>query len=1404
MSRTYQVYNPHVLLVCGGGNTSIEQVDPANDTVSTVVSSLLYNRAGSIGWGNALYSWIAGGSSQSSKVERITHSDLSAAVSSRADLPVQQGGGTSFYGTDECYLAGDIWADTVQKFTCSTETVVSINPTPTRIHGGNGCGDANHGWLVGGVKTDGSISSSVYQLDMTSGVWTTPSGYDLSGGRAYHGIFYKDHQVFVAGGIQSNSAMTIMVSKLDVSTGTGTLSPYVSLSLGRTHVGGISTPSQGYAVGGLNIGPKTLIDRTDLHNSSADAVARATLTYARYGSVCVGDLLFDQVDEIGGDLLCSQSWSLRYESTMKGGVHYATGMSPLILNTTFYLSGGQNYADIYSYIDSFDTTNDTSELRNSSLTPRYGGFGLSSDVYSWFIGGRSPSGLVLSTVERLDLASLSDAVSARASLSTGMSDGGCGTNSTHGYIQGSSVRKLDTSSETWTTLSDPGLLGTYSSGGATEESVVFAGGVYAGVKIDNIHKLDVSTNTWIAGSSLVNAVSGATTVASMESVWVAGGYRWGVVNMIQMFNPLTSSSRAGLRSHLNESRQKAVGFLSREHGWFVGGLRSAALDSTERLDIYNDTVDSVARGPLRLARSAAMIGFEASWGQRAIFGRSMCRSALTYSDRVFCLPRVPGLSDVSCITLGKQTVGGTLLASYYAPHQVDSTRLGYIRPAQPCHSDLSCILKYTSYAGYQASTSAVRPNTWRGALATVLEYTLVDADLGEGATWVAGGFAQQRVEKLDQSGWSTRGRVSVVRTGGSSVSAVDQGWFIGGDLNGTIERLTYANDMTDVTPRNVLLTPRVNHASSSDQQHGWIFGGTTHSGVETGTIERMDKTNDTMTLVSRGKTGTVRRSRAERSWNRVYNIGGEFGLGSTKVNWVNYVEVNNDTVIHSALPLAHSMSEHSVTEHQNLMFIQEGGDLIQFDPLMNIWVSHVNVLFFSRKRAGFDRSRRGLTLVGGVVGSYTTSGSEIIDPSTLTITVGPSLNYNRSDHWTVTEMAPIIQGGPTRSAVLASKDRKESSLSCQLNASSGQNTQGCMIHAVKDRQFGQLSCQVVMDTWGMEDPLGDNLHCVFNTKQRTYSTMRMMVTHPVTWNELPSVVVAAIQAGTTRGCISQSYEESTFQCRVASQDQKFTTRDMFLPLSVEGHWSDLAQFTSASFRAESTLEVALRVIQQQSQITCWVKSPSYSRLSSTRQGIVYSGGRVTTRRGFVHLATSVYWGYTTTAGSEEILNGMIEAGEANKLWGKVVLDTPESVDVSKISMEILMSHSSEKEFIYLVDSSQDLPSGLAVGELTKPGLSFLTLVVLTQQPHLFIRLMDTTESRSLVTDRIVRIQTDRDWNFVGQGVIDTQQGINILRIYFSKEVAEGETLRLTIDNRVAETAILLTNPRKHVPEFFYN
>ena len=457
---------------------------------------------------------------------------------------------------------------------------------------------------------------------------------------------------------------------------------------------------------------------------------------------------------------------------------------------------------------------------------------------------------------------------------------------------------------------------------------------------------------------------------------------------------------------LNEARGSRLtgDWLNKEsvanYGWFGGGVNITAptiKSSVDRIDFSNDTIATSPRGPLNLSRAAlaATGNSNYGWFGGGTPGAASSVERIDYSNDSAMPSSKGSLSErINSAATGNSNYGwfgggnGLVSSVDRIDFSNDSSRASVRGPLSLSRAALAATgnSNYGWFGGgaIPAATSVVdRIDFANDSSVTSPRSPLSLARYWMGSTgnsnygWFGGGtipfpgpLSLSTVDRIDFSNdlstASVRSSLLISRDRLSATGNSNYGWFGGGvlttSISNTVERIDFSNDSISASHRSsgLLSLERYQLAATSGVLnirigktggYGW-WGGSFDTTVpgRVSTVDRIDFSNDSVTLSRRGPLSSVRSSAASTgNSNYGWFAGGYPGSVGTVI--VDRIDFSNDSATASVRgPLSSAKYNHAATGNSNYGWF--GGGIIQPSPgLPPVHLSSTNRIDFSNDSA---------------------------------------------------------------------------------------------------------------------------------------------------------------------------------------------------------------------------------------------------------------------------------------------------------------------------------------------------------------------------------------------------------------------------------------------------------------------
>ena len=819
----------HGYVIGGGANTkenTVRKLDYSNDlfsAITTLPASIAVAKSGASSAGNADYAWVGGGKlspgtspaiseTGSATVERIDYSSDSSTPIVKGSLNAARGYLASTGNANQGYWAGggantNANVSSVDMIDYSNDGV-SASPKGNllgALWGLSAMGSQQFGYFAGGAgnnatpfgigspngintwKLAAGIVSTVQRLDYSNDtVQLSPKGplgeeryitvassakADAKTGTVTNALLAQPFpQGTDAGYFVSGNTVTSTVQRIDFSNDNYSFIKG-PLTNARTEAAMTGNVSGGFVSGGAsNPGPTPIasIERIDYANDTANAVVKGNLTSTRRRHSGVGN------NEFG------------------------------------YFSGG--IPGNVTTVERIDYSNDTANAigRFNLADIRYSRSATGNQSQGYFVGGKAPA---ISKIERIDYANDTADATPKGSLSSVKYRAGATGNANFGYIAGglkgatpstdalSTIDRIDYANDSSGSSPKGSLDGArYALGAAGNQNFgYFAGGGTSagnGTKHSYVQRIDYANDT-------------ATTVRSTNML--SDGSATPLVDPKYGIMDITAASPKEYGNHLRSipfalpksfSSYSVSAPQGTDIGYFAGGWAPGHKSTIDRLDYQSDTLDTVQRGFLTVARFGSSSTSNAS-GAYVIGGMnpSSSPSILSSIERINFFNDSVDASPKGPLTSGRAYGSAT-----------GNTSFGYHGGGNSSPGPTVSTIDRIDYANDGIDTVV------RTSLAFPTPRAYIGATGNQNFGYFAGGAPNPKVSlivRLDYSNdcanTSPKGPLTSERSSVSGTGNADFAYFAGGGVApsgdvSTIDRLDYANDTNSASPKGFLIT----------------------------------------------------------------------------------------------------------------------------------------------------------------------------------------------------------------------------------------------------------------------------------------------------------------------------------------------------------------------------------------------------------------------------------------------------------------------------------------------------------------------------------------------------------------------------------------------------------------------
>ena len=520
---------------------------------------------------------------------------------------------TGFAGTTTVSYATTGYVGVVTAGITTTGLVMLV--TDTAVKNTTWSSTQTHGWFGGGVGPSSSSTSTVERINFSNDTGTSNVRGSLSSARINKPTAAGNSNYGWFGGGYTASPGSSTVDRIDFSNDSATASVRGPLTSYKRYPTSTGNFNYGWFGGGILTSPVAItysaVDRIDFSNDSGTALARGSLSLARYSSTATGNSNYGWF--AGGRNVSLAPVSTVDRIDFSNDSTTASSRSPLsLIKFGISATGNSNYGwfgggytstaptTTYSIIDRIDFSNDsvTASSRGPLSSSRYYSEATANSNYGWFGGGNiTPS--PLSIIDRINFSNDSISTSPRGPLGSTKSQMGA----TSGQARSSSVR-----------LQKAGNYGWFGGG-----QIPAPGASYT--LYSTVIRIDFSNDSSTASSrgplSLQRGAVAAT--GNSNYGWFGGGYflipspigpLGGPTATVDRIDFSNDSATASVRGSLSQARYNLAATGNSNYGWWGGGNGVTTLD---RINFSNDSVAAVARGTSAKAYAGATANSNYGW-----------------------------------------------------------------------------------------------------------------------------------------------------------------------------------------------------------------------------------------------------------------------------------------------------------------------------------------------------------------------------------------------------------------------------------------------------------------------------------------------------------------------------------------------------------------------------------------------------------------------------------------------------------------------------------------------------------------------------------------------------------------------------------------------------------------------
>ena len=710
------------------------------------------------------------------------------------------------------------------------------------------------------------------------------------------------------GGADSSNNNVSTLSRLDYANDTAVASPKGE-GPARSNTAGCSNDTHGYWLGGSPQYPR--IFRTTWANDTATQVspgANNPRSYSWYVAAAAGNQDFAWSDGGGGP----------YSGDL-AKLDYANDTQNMVTSMTLNFVGGQGYKHVaignaaYGYwstganhditrnsrICRVDYANDTGTtlIRGTTSVVRAYAMGSSNPSQGYWIGGTSsPSldGNGITSVERIDFSN-DTTTSMKGPLNFAQADG-------NGGQVGARSNALSPAGSTAPAV----LQGDYYPPVGADFGYITAGSANP-PNYSVVDRIDYANDTAVAAtrSPTIQSARGVSSLSSQNHGYTIGGGTGSasIVSRLDFTSDILAQAPKASYQYTTGSAAAATG---NESFGYISGGGYPYRTSIDRLDYSNDLTSMFLKGNLGTVRARHAAAGNSSFGYYAAGGAPSPR--LSSVERIDYSNDTATASPKGPLNIENQYLGATGNATYgyfgggYFTSKVD--RIEYASdtatasPKGPLiYSFYSSATGNSSYGYWTQGSSGSKTAIGR------LEYA--------SDTTTASPKGPLSLSRFDTGALSSR--INGFSSTASNALPIDKsatgvevfgpafGYSSGGHapVISTTSRIDYANDTNVAASKGPLDSARKFTAATSSKDFGFVAGGAADpaSSVFT-TIERLDYSNDSSTMVVRGDLSEMRQKyQATGNVNFGYFVGGAGNNNSpTFSSTVQRLNYANDSV----------------------------------------------------------------------------------------------------------------------------------------------------------------------------------------------------------------------------------------------------------------------------------------------------------------------------------------------------------------------------------------------------------------------------------------------------------------------------------------------------------------------------
>ena len=456
--------------------------------------------------------------------------------------------------------------------------------------------------------------------------------------------------------------------------------------------------------------------------------------------------------------------------------------------------------------------------------------------------------------------------------------------------------------------------------------------------LSSVERIDFSndTSTPTPRGALSVARRSLTAIGNSNFGWFGGGWftpstpqiNYSTIDRINFYNDsVTTLARGPLAS----TRYNLGSTANSNYGWFGGGQlfdpvtpANTRKTSVDRIDFSNDSPTASPRGPLSLARSNLAATGNSNYGW---FGGGYDPAFRSTVDRI-------DFANDSVIASVRGPLGSTSRNRFAA---AGNSNYGWFGGGLGISAvDRINFSNDTAIVSVRGSLSSSRENP--GATSGQAKSSSIRLQKAANFGWFGGGLVlatpapliRSTVDRIDFSNDSVtaspRGPLSLARWGSAATGNSNFGWFGSGTTPTparvtTVDRINFSNDLATASPRGPLSLARYGLAATGNSNFGWFGGGNgsvpgAAPFVWVSNVNRIDFSNDSPTVSVRGPLSTARGLFAATSNSNYGWFGGGYGGGFIiTVNRVNFA--NDLSTASPRSPLSNFRSDLAATGNSN-------------------------------------------------------------------------------------------------------------------------------------------------------------------------------------------------------------------------------------------------------------------------------------------------------------------------------------------------------------------------------------------------------------------------------------------------------------------------------------------------------